>query len=358
MFSNIGRSAIVFVILICSFNLYAQQDKEDESGRGGVPPAKVVVAQVKSGMITSESKFIGTVYYREVSEVASETDGKIEEVSFEVGQRVQMNETLVRLNTDLLTKSLKAAKATYEQTIEDLTKAKRDLDRAKKLFAEKLVSEQTYDDRRFAAASLEKKAESLKAGVEQLETELEKTSIVAPFDGIILEKHVDRGEWLNAGSVVGVLGNDTFVDIIAEVPSTVIRYIKEGRESQITVNERQLTGKIVAVIPKGNISTRTFPVKVRARNTLSLAEGMEALVNLPTGDREKALIVPRDAVIKLFGNNVAFAIVEETAVMIPVTIVGFDGLNVGVRAERLKEGMNVVIKGNERLRDGQPVIIQ
>jgi multidrug efflux pump subunit AcrA (membrane-fusion protein) len=43
--------------------------------------------------------------------------------------------------------------------------------------------------------------------------------------------------------------------------------------------------------------------------------------------------------------------------MIPVTVVGYDGMNAGIQAQGLKEGMKVVVKGNERLREGQPVTI-
>jgi multidrug efflux pump subunit AcrA (membrane-fusion protein) len=92
-------------------------------------------------------------------------------------------------------------------------------------------------------------------------------------------------------------------------------------------------------------------------NSLSLVEGMEARVNLPTGDRKKALMVPRDAVLNLSGQNVVFAIVDSKANLIPVKVIGYQGNWVGVEADRLSEKMNVAIKGNERLRNGQAVTI-
>jgi hypothetical protein len=44
--------------------------------------------------------------------------------------------------------------------------------------------------------------------------------------------------------------------------------------------------------------------------------------------------------------------------MLPVEIVGYDGLNAGITGQGLEEGMKAVVKGNERLRDGQDVMIQ
>jgi multidrug efflux pump subunit AcrA (membrane-fusion protein) len=91
------------------------------------------------------------------------------------------------------------------------------------------------------------------------------------------------------------------------------------------------------------------------KNDHHLIEGMEARVRLPQGKRKKSLLVKRDAVITKFGKDVLFAAVDGKAVMVPVKVVGYEGMTVGVAAEGLKEGMKVVVKGNERLRDGQAI---
>ena len=101
---------------------------------------------------------------------------------------------------------------------------------------------------------------------------------------------------------------------------------------------------------------RTFPLKIRIKNSASLKEGMEARVELPTAEKKQSLVVPRDAVITMFGRTVLFAVVESKAKMIPVNVIGYEDTTAGVNAQGLKEGMKVVVKGNERLRDGQPVI--
>jgi multidrug efflux pump subunit AcrA (membrane-fusion protein) len=92
-------------------------------------------------------------------------------------------------------------------------------------------------------------------------------------------------------------------------------------------------------------------------NTHSLVEGMEARVSLPTNNRRRTLIVPRDAVLNLSGKNVVFAIVDSKARTMPVRVIGYQGNQAGVEGEGLAEGMKVAIKGNERLREGQAVTI-
>jgi hypothetical protein len=57
---------------------------------------------------------------------------------------------------------------------------------------------------------------------------------------------------------------------------------------------------------------------------------MEARVVLPANDRRRCLIVPRDAVLNLSGQNVVFAIVDSKASLIPVKVIGYEGNKVGV----------------------------
>jgi RND family efflux transporter MFP subunit len=353
MVKRILTISAVIALLFVTVPLSAQEKKPQ-----GMPPARVVVAAVSSGMVAPEGEFVGTVYYQEVSEVASEVEGLVKDVRFEEGQRVDAGTELVNLGSDLLRQSLKAAEASYEQTLEDLKKARKDLERADNLFKEELISEQSYDEKRFAVSSLEKKASALKADAARLNTELLKKDIRAPFSGIVIKKHVDRGEWLDKGSVIATLGKDDVVDIIVEVPESVIRYLKPGREVRINAGSRNITGKIITLIPRGDTSTRTFPVKIRIENKSYLIEGMEARVQLPIGTKEEALMVPRDAVITVMGQTVVYTVNDSSFVMRAVRIVGYERMTVGIQAEGLKEGMQVIIKGNERLRPGQPVMIQ
>jgi RND family efflux transporter MFP subunit len=345
--------AVVLFWLLSRGSVLWSQDQP-----AGPPPTKVSVAAVDNGMLAPQSEFIGTVYYQEVSDVASEVSGLVEAVLFEEGQRINHQQVLVKLSSDILEKKIRATKATYEQILADLQEASIDLNRKEKLFKNQSISEQTYDEDRFKVKRLEKRAESLEAEVEQLELELKKTDIRSPFSGVVVKRHVDRGEWLSAGDPVAMIAKDDVIDIIVNVPERFVGHVKQGIEVRVTAGGEELRGKIIAIVPKGDIATRTFPVKIRLPNSASLIEGMTAKVILPTGKKQKALIVPRDAVITQFGQAVVFAVVESQARMTPVEVIGYEGLTVGVMARGLKDGMMVVVKGNERLRNGQKVLLE
>jgi RND family efflux transporter MFP subunit len=174
---------------------------------------------------------------------------------------------------------------------------------------------------------------------------------------VVIRKLVDRGEWLQPGSAVATMARDDVVDVVVEVPQSTLKLTRLGMDVRVKVIGRETTGKIFAFVPRGDIATRTFPIKVRLTNLFSLVEGMEARVSLPTMEGRKSLVAPRDAVILLSEQTVVFAVIDSKAKMIPVKVIGYQGQMAGVQGEGLSAGMKVVVKGNERLQDGQPVTV-
>ena len=321
----------------------------------GPPPASVTVTEVKTGMVAPKSEFIATIFYQEISETASEISGLASDVRIEEGLRVKKGQILVTLGSDILRKKLQAAKLNYEQVLSELEIARIDMSRRKKLYEKKSISEQTYDENRYRVIGSEKRAASLNAEVEKLAIELEKKIIRAPFDGVVIKRYVDRGEWISEGETVAVIGKDDVIDIVAELPEQIIQYVKIGMQVKASTNGNEFSGTVIAIVPQGDVSTRTFPVKIRTPNQFSLIEGMSARVTLPKGEIKKTLIVPRDAVISKFGQTVVFLAQDAKATMLPVQVIGFEDLDAGVASPGLKEGMLVVVEGNERLRNGQAV---
>jgi len=354
MIKRVYISTLILVILICALYTFSSAENKEKKL---MPPANVVVSKVTAGTIAPEEEFIGTVYYLEVSDVSAEVSGAVEVTKFEEGQRTTQGEGLVKLNSDLLEKRLQARVASYEQVLSDLERARNDFERIENLYKKKIIAEKDYDDQWFQVKGLEKKAAALKAEVEQLEIELKKTLITAPFNGVIIKKHVARGEWLSPGKTVATIARDDAMDLIVEVPQGVIKYLKPGMAAMAIAAGIKKSGTITAIIPRGDIATRTFPVKIRINDPTSLMEGMEARVRLPVGEKIATHMVPRDAVLDMFGRTVVFAVVDEKAMIIPTRVVGYKGMKAGINAKEISEGMKVVVKGNERLRDGQPVII-
>ncbi|OEU67983.1 MAG: efflux transporter periplasmic adaptor subunit [Desulfovibrio sp. S3730MH75] len=345
---------IVFCLfLLSSVTAFAAEEKKAPQ----MPPAHVVVAKSYAGQVAPESTYIGTVYFSEVSDVASEVTGKVVKVEVEEGNQVKKGDVLIRLSSDLLNTEIRASKAAYAQAKANYQSAQRDNERITKLFKGGSVHEGEYDSKRFRAMAMESEMASSMAQLRMLQIQHSKKTIRAPFDGVVIKRTVYLGEWISRGEEVVKIGMNTSYDVVVNVPQDVSQVVKPGLEVGISVGGKELTGQVFAVIPRGDVASRTFPVKIRVHGDNSLAQGMEARVSLPSGIASETVVVPRDAVISMRGVTMVIVVVEGKATPIPVQVIGYKGMNAGVRGKGLGADMDVVVKGNERLRPGQAVVI-
>ncbi len=325
---------------------------------GGAPPANVVTAQAIAGSVTPQAVFVGTVYFPEVSMMAAEVEGRVDTVSFDEGDRVARGQIMATLDTAILETELAAQESSLQKARASLEKAELDLARMERLYGQQTVSEQEYDDARFTVRELESQAASLASQAERLRIRLDKAHVRAPFAGVILERNVDRGEWLSPGSVVATLARDDQVEIRVNVPAEVFRLARPGLAVEVETAGARLRGAVASATPRGDQATRTFPVRILAKGAkgqAGLAQGMEARVRLPLGGEVQAVLVPRDAVIPVRGQDMVFIVADSKAQPLPVQVQAYNGMTAAVTGQGLTGDMEVVVKGHERLRPGQSV---
>ncbi len=361
---SLHKTMLALACLVCCLVLLTDDgfaaEQKQQSQKPAMPPALVVTAPAVAGSIAPQTEYIGTVYFPEVADVASEVVGRVDKIEFEEGQRVRKGNPLVVLSKDLVKKELDSAEASYKAVLSTLGNARNDLQRTEKLFKSKSVTAQDYDEDRFLVEKLEFEAMSLKHSSERLALRLAKGTTYAPFDGVVLEKKVARGEWLQIGSVICVLARDDVVDVLVDVQQSLLQYLKPGSRVPLKVAGREMEGELIAVIPDGDQATRTFPVKIRVLNPGNLAQGMEAKARIPAGIAQESVMVPRDAVLLTPQGQVVWVVTDGTALAVPVKILAFVEHQAAVQSLNpgfvFKPGDDVVTKGNERLRPGQPVM--
>ena len=342
-------------LLVYLLILTALSAVQVHAAQGERPPANVVIGDTVSGMLAPTTSFVGTVRFSDISSVAAESAGKVRTVNFDEGDFVKKGSTLAVIDGELLEKSLNQAVSALEQIEANLQLARNDYERTEKLYRENATSEQAYDSKKYAAIALEKQVAAQHAAIANLRTQLDKKIVKAPFDGVVISRNISAGEWVNPGSVVADVADTDGIDIVVNVPENTLKHLKKGVKVNAEAVGRSIAASFVTVIPAGDVTNRTFPVKLHTNDSAGLLEGMEAKVNLPSSEATPVLFVNRDAVVKAMGNVFVYTIVENSAKVIPVQVVGYDGTRAGVLSEHLKPGMKVIVKGNERLQPDQPV---
>jgi RND family efflux transporter MFP subunit len=355
--SRIFLFPLIMALLLIGTCLAAEEEKTAEK-KTARPPSLVEIAEVEIGDAEPMMEFVGTVYYARKSNVAAEVEGVVDQVFFEEGYRVKKGDTLVSLEADILDTVISGTRADHELVLVEMEQAEKELKRREPLYKEGSVSESSYDEYFFKSKMLKNRSLSIKASLDRLLMEKKKKEIRAPFDAIVMQKNAEKGEWVKEGGMVAVVADDSKIDVIVDVPSEVLQYLKPGREIEITVGELKLQGKFLFFVPKGDVATRTFSVKTRLNNPEGLVEGMEARALLPASSRKESLLVPRDALVVKFGKNAVFVVEDGKAKMVPVAVLGYSGLSVGITGPGLEAGQQVVVKGNERLFGGESLVIR
>jgi multidrug efflux pump subunit AcrA (membrane-fusion protein) len=128
---------IVFLFLTGPLPALAEEQKQPQ----GPPPMLVEVAQVGQGAAEPMVELVGSVQYGRVSRVAAEVGGIVEQIQFSEGARVKAGQPLVKLRSDLLQTNLEGTRASYEQVLIELERARKDLQRIAALYREKSVAE-------------------------------------------------------------------------------------------------------------------------------------------------------------------------------------------------------------------------
>ncbi|RXJ81831.1 efflux RND transporter periplasmic adaptor subunit [Arcobacter sp. F2176] len=322
------------IVVLSSITLYAA---------GG--PSLVETTKIIKGEVNPLQEFVGTLKFDRNSVLAAQNSGVVQKINFEVGDIVKEGKTLVQIDADILNAQVESARA-------NALNAQRDYQRYTKLLETKSISQKQYDDIKLNAITT-------KSTLNELEIEKKKKSINAPYSGIVVEKSINLGEWVNAGTALLSIVDTSKAEITFNVPLNIFNGLKKGAIYDINVGENILKGKMSGAIPSGDKLTRTFPVKFKANTkNVFVFDGQEARVSLSKNAKQESLIVPRDAVIKRFGKNIVFIIDDKMiAQMIPVQVIAYLESKVAIKAEGLTVGQDVVTKGNERVFPNSPVKI-
>ncbi len=314
-----------------------------------------------------EGRFVA----RRSGPIAAQSRGAVMEMLVSVGDRVEKGAVLAELDTDRLEAEAQrqranvgyrqaqvaGAKARYQQ-------AEQELSRMQKLRKSSAFSLAKLDDLTSAAlvARLEiteasAVLETAKADLALATLNLDRARITAPFAGVVARRYIQPGAFVSDGTPVVDLIDDRSLEIEADVPSSRIPGLVAGLPVTVELNGLEPRKAIVrAVIPQENAMSRTRAVRFTPQFDPSIdnaATGAAATVRVPVGAARNVLTVHKDAVIEQGGYYVY--VVEEGKAIRKRVLVGESSGGRFVVLEGLEAGMLAVVRGNERLRPGQPV---
>ena len=204
-----------------------------------------------------------------IVEINAETDGRVESVGAERGERLDRGEVIVRLDERDRKARLAQAEATVRQR--ELEFAARD-----KLMNESYVSEAQLQE---AAAMLE----TAKAELARAKLDIDYMVIRAPFDGALQDRRLEVGAYVKSGDPVATFVDERRLIVSANVSEFDAKYVSKGQQaSALLATGQEVEGVIRYVAPIADEATRTFVVELEIDNAAGeFRGGITAKLRIP-----------------------------------------------------------------------------
>ncbi len=318
----------LFVTLMALAVIFSGCGKQDKapSSRGPAGPLPVDAFVVKPRPFDNNIYTTGTLLASEEVELRPEISGRVVGVYFEEGAHVSRGDTLIRINDEELQAQLKRNQLQEKLNADDER-------RKKALLDIKGISQEDYD-RSLNALNM------AKAETEVVQSQLDKTRIVAPFDGVIGLRYVSEGSYISPTTKIATIQDLDSVKVEFSIPEKHARLLHTGSRVKVQVGDllSWQDGVVYAVEAKVDPATRTIRARAVIPNPdTRLIPGSFSKVEITLQRFPDAIIIPSSAVVPQLEGEFVYVCREGAAQSVKVTagirtdkdIQITDGLNAG-----------------------------
>lgn len=335
--------------------------------------AEVLVEPVEVREIADTAPVIAQLVGTVSASIASRTSGVVSEVLFQLGDRVAVGAPLVRLDAELFEiqhrtadAALVAARAGIEIAEARVKLAEQAFARQSQLQGSTAFSRGQFEDleqeavrARSELAQAHAMASSAEAALARADYDLTHAVIEAPFDGVVIERTAQPGQYIGLGEPVATLLDIGRLEIEADMPVDLVAGLAPGRKVGARFDDGTvLEVEVRSILPVEAVSTRTRPVRFTGDfsgiDRSGLAAGKSVTLQVPVSAPRSVPTVPKDALVQGRAGWEVFVAADGTAEPRPVTLGQANGDRFEV-VSGLSPGELVVVRGNERLRPGQPI---
>ncbi len=325
------------------------------SANGQPPPAGVELGTVTAGNSSPVIRLPGSVLSVRDAHIAAELNGRLTWVA-EVGVEVKKGEPVALIDSHLLALQLRNDEAQIARIQADINYNQRQRKRLQRLAQQNNTARSELDQMESGLAMLAQELRIAEVNRDRTLYDLQRSEVSAPFDGVVASREMSAGEYTTTGSALVRLVDTRALEISVSAPLRVARFNQPGDQVHIEADGHRFVSTIRGAVPVGDSRSRMMELRLLAEPD-RLIIGEAVTVALPEGQPESVLNIPRDALVLRNEQTFVYLIAaDDTAVKIPVvTGAGYDD-TIAVTGD-LQVGSRVVIRGAERLREGQKVKI-
>ena len=309
--------------------------------------SELKTAVVKSEEVSEYQMFDGQIEAVNKSTVSAQTGGVISKLNYDVGDYAKKGSLIARISSKNQKSGLQQAQAavneakasishsnasivqaeaTTREATANYAAARAEFYRVKGLFNKRILTKSAYDKAEAAMKSSLARVQSAKAslnaakasraaansgllaaraGLSKAGEQLGYTEVIAPYSGIVTERHVELGEVVSAGKPIMTGISLKQLRVVTDVPQRMINGIRKLKSATVyvdTINDNDKGGdlalpvKDINFFPYADSSTNAFRVRATLDSAVEgLFPGVFVKINFNIG-KEKHLVVPQDVV--------------------------------------------------------------
>ncbi len=304
-------------------------------------PINVLATTVHLQSESEVNRITGNFMPNRNAQVNSEMQGKIISIRFDEGDRIRKGQVLMQLDKSMLELQLQA----LDVKIEGLNT---DIQRFRVLVEADAIQ----------AVKLEKAELGLKASKKQrdiLVEQIAKTTVYAPFSGVVIKKMAEVGSFAAPGRPLLIMSDIGHLKFTVNVPESELGQFKLNKTYPITVDaypDMKLTGKAIMIASQGN-GSNTYPVQFEVKNTndQKIKAGMFGKLVVQETAGNEQIVIPASAIVGSNKDPKVYLVKDGKAKLHPVVISRRFG-DKAVVASGLADGDQIVTSGFINLYDG------
>jgi RND family efflux transporter MFP subunit len=351
---------LVVAIAGCSTNQTADEPEESFIA--------VEIEILERSQLYIENNFTGRAYPGNEAYVLPTIIAQVEKVYVSLGDVVDKDDALFRLDKSNIQNQVDQAYAAYQaalanlaMTTEQINAAKDAFVRTKSLYEAGVVSKAQYDQAELAASekpltTVSKNVEQARLAYRQAVDALDNTLVQAPIQGTVTSVEIKEGQIaLNSQPAIVIMDLENMT-VKINVTEGIVNNLFVGQSVELKIDSAsiEMQAEIVSISNTIDPLTNLYNVEISLENNGMLRAGMFAQVKIYTDIREDRLSVPGNAVLEKSGQSIVYVEVDGIAYERNVTT----GLDTGRRVEiisGLEEGQRIIVKGQNYISDGSIV---
>ncbi|MEN6351030.1 MAG: efflux RND transporter periplasmic adaptor subunit [Syntrophomonas sp.] len=354
VFITLGVAAIMTIII--SKAMFTNPDQI-------IPASKAIAVQiftVKEMEFASASLYKANLQPVEEGIISSKINGQVNQILFKNGDHVSQGQPLAILDDSDLNLQLSAAQVKVQSLELVRTSTEKQYNRIKTLYDSGAVSQSELETADTALRTAEYNLAAEKINLQSINNSLYDTKLCSPISGVIDEKDVRKGQYVNPGSVLAKVKDNSSLFAVTYISFNDLKQVTVGQHVIVKLakgDEKGYDGIIESMVDAADDSTRLFPCRIRVENADgSLHSGVFGYVEIPLTSAKESLVVPLEALTGREGDYSVFTVEDNMARKHSVAI-GRISDNMAQVLNGLHAGDKVIVTNLNELSDGDPIVI-